>query len=294
MFIAILHSMKKHLCICTADTDYYSIERFKEEAELLKIPVDIIPYADIYVSFDTTQINLSAHGNDLRAYSHFIFRHSKYMHAIRQLMAREITHAKILNKKLFTDRKGGGKLTKSIALLKAGIPIIPTRVAQTRNILKETIHDMLAMYSRLIIKPSMGTHGKGIHIIDVTTDLDKLPELNEVYLVQPFIQAEFDVRILVLGGQIIGVTQRKTNQYEFHPNYSTRTEIQAMTLSEDVLQHAVNAAQELGMEYAGVDMIFDEKNNPYILEVNSSPEFQDEERYSGLNIARKILEHLLK
>ena len=64
-------------------------------------------------------------------------------------------------------------------------------------------------------------------------------------------------------------------------------------LSEDQSEIAVRAAETLGLDIAGVDML-DSSRGPLVLEVNSSPGLEGIEKATRVNVAGKVAEHLTR
>jgi ribosomal protein S6--L-glutamate ligase len=55
---------------------------------------------------------------------------------------------------------------------------------------------------------------------------------------------------------------------------------------------AIKAAKASGNEFAGVDIMFDSKNRPYILESNRAPQFDGFEHATGVNVAQEIVKYI--
>jgi len=66
---------------------------------------------------------------------------------------------------------------------------------------------------------------------------------------------------------------------------------EGVELSDSYLETAVVAAQVLGLEVAGVDML-EGKDGPQVMEVNSSPGLEGIEAASGVDVAGHIIEHM--
>ena len=61
-------------------------------------------------------------------------------------------------------------------------------------------------------------------------------------------------------------------------------------MTQPVQTLAAKAAQAVGLDIAGVDMIVDTHNNMYIIEVNYAPGFKGLERATGLDIAGLMID----
>ena len=66
---------------------------------------------------------------------------------------------------------------------------------------------------------------------------------------------------------------------------------EAIELSDEYRETAVRAAQILGLQVAGVDML-EGKDGPQIMEVNSSPGLEGIERCTQLDIAGAIIDYI--
>lgn len=65
-------------------------------------------------------------------------------------------------------------------------------------------------------------------------------------------------------------------------------------LSESDKALAEKVARVCGLDYCGVDIMKDENDNSYILEVNRQCQFQGFEKSTGINVAKLVVEMFLK
>jgi len=85
--------------------------------------------------------------------------------------------------------------------------------------------------------------------------------------------------------------RRKAVGDEFRSNFHLGGSVEGVNLSEEYLNVAISAANILGMDIAGVDML-ESDQGPTVLEVNSSPGLEGIEGASGVNVANKVAKHL--
>jgi ribosomal protein S6--L-glutamate ligase len=57
---------------------------------------------------------------------------------------------------------------------------------------------------------------------------------------------------------------------------------------------ALKAADALGLEIAGVDLIVDDKKKAHVIELNYSPGFTGLEAATGLDIAGRIIDYVVE
>lgn len=131
----------------------------------------------------------------------------------------------------------------------------------------------------LILKDDKSDRGENIFLAKCHEDVENIYKKykDAYYIIQEYIPNEFDYRILVLGKKIACAEKRiRVNKTEFRNNVhlGAREEfISIKDISKIIKTTAQNAARIANIQVAGVDILVDSNNNPYVLEVNSTPEF---------------------
>ena len=85
--------------------------------------------------------------------------------------------------------------------------------------------------------------------------------------------------------------RRVAQGQEFRSNVHRGGIAEAVELDEQYRETAVRAAQILGLQVAGVDML-EGKDGPQIMEVNSSPGLEGIETCTGLDIAGAVIDYI--
>ena len=98
-----------------------------------------------------------------------------------------------------------------------------------------------------------------------------------------------DLRALVIGGGVVCAASLIPAQGDFRANFHRGSDIKAAALPQELEQTAVTAAAAVGCDVAGVDMMVDNDDRPFIVEVNYSPGFKGLEAATGLDIAGRIV-----
>lgn len=183
-------------------------------------------------------------------------------------------------------------------LAQHGLPIPPSLIVGSATFLERTVAE-IGSYP-FILKPFYGTHGRGVMLLDTPTSLtsavEALCDLHQDYVIQPFVggvcnsdlTGGVDIRILVVGGEAIAAMKRSAPPGEFRANIHKGASGEAVTLPDDYIRLAIEAAEALELEIAGVDLLQTNKG-PVILEVNPSPGFEELEAVTGINIADAII-----
>ena len=149
----------------------------------------------------------------------------------------------------------------------------------------------------VVIKLLQGTQGVGVVLAETRQAAESVisafRQLDANFLVQQYIsEAEgADLRVLVVGGQVVASMRRQSPPGDFRSNLHRGGSAEAVTLSANERATAVRAANAMGLDVAGVDLIQSD-DGPMVLEVNSSPGLEGIEGASNVDIAEIIVEHI--
>lgn len=149
----------------------------------------------------------------------------------------------------------------------------------------------------LVLKLLAGTQGRGVVLAETNkaaeSVIDAFRELGADFLVQEFIREAggSDVRCLVIGRRVVASMKRTAQEGEFRSNLHRggRAELTRVTPAERAT--AVKAAQIMGLNVAGVDLLRSSRG-ALVMEVNSSPGLEGIEGATGKDVASKIIEFI--
>ncbi len=149
----------------------------------------------------------------------------------------------------------------------------------------------------VIIKLIEGTQGIGVLLAESTKSAEAIIELlqsqKQNVLVQKFVAESKgkDIRALVVGDRVVAAMRRVAQGQEFRSNVHRGGIAEPVELDEQYRETAVRAAQILGLQVAGVDML-EGADGPQIMEVNSSPGLEGIEKCTQLDIAGAITDYI--
>ena len=132
----------------------------------------------------------------------------------------------------------------------------------------------------LILKTAAGSRGIGVMWIESEKALHGLVQLlyrEDEYidiLIQEYIKTDYDVRVIVCAGKILGAIKRPIVADDYRSNVSQGSEPELHELTEIEASESIRAADAVGGLLTGVDFIpakNREKDKPYFIEVNSTP-----------------------
>jgi ribosomal protein S6--L-glutamate ligase len=151
----------------------------------------------------------------------------------------------------------------------------------------------------VILKLLEGTQGKGVILAESVKSaesvLDAMNSLGADILIQAFIEeaAGVDYRAIVVGGRVVAAMSRQAGEGEFRSNLHRGGTAAGITLDPVYEATAVHAAEVLGLNIAGVDMI-PSNEGPMVLEVNSSPGLEGIEGATGIDVAGAMIDFVMR
>ena len=181
------------------------------------------------------------------------------------------------------------KSMASFLLARAGLPTPQTFAAQTLAQARAIARRECAK-GPLVMKPLFGAQGWGLRLIEDESDLPSLQDARGVFYLQRFVgpaRPPFeDMRILVSGGEIIAAMRRRSSHWITNVRQGAKPVAVEPSVREAEI--ALAAAAALGVDFAGVDIINDERGAPLILEVNSMAGWSGLQRVTPFSIADKV------
>jgi ribosomal protein S6--L-glutamate ligase len=149
----------------------------------------------------------------------------------------------------------------------------------------------------LVMKLLSGTQGIGVMRVRDAKEagpiIDTLSELDQMICLQKFLpNPGEDIRVFVTDGEIVAAMKRKAAPHEWRSNIHMGGHGVAHKPSKAEAETAIRAAEAVGVEIAGVDLISVE-NKPYVIEVNASPGFRGLLEATGINAAEEIARYAI-
>ncbi len=188
---------------------------------------------------------------------------------------------------------GQDKLLTQLKLQQCKIPMPVTYLAATTESAKEILRKI---NYPIIIKFPSGMQGKGVMFAEsyaaASSLLDALTTLRQPFLIQEYIETEgVDTRAIVVGDTVVAAMKRKAMTGEKRANIHAGGEGIATELDQQTKAIAIRAAEAIGAEICGVDIIEGDKG-PLVLEVNLSPGLQGITNTTKIDVADKIAQYL--
>ena len=148
----------------------------------------------------------------------------------------------------------------------------------------------------LIIKESYGSFGQQVYLAHSVDEAKSIVSSlgHKEFVMQEFIAESCgrDIRVNVVGGKVVSAMERY-NDADFRSNISNGGKMKTATLSPEAEAVAIKATELIGLDFAGVDVLFG-KDGPIICEVNSNPHFKSSLECTGVDMSEKIMDYILE
>ncbi|MGM9645148.1 MAG: RimK family alpha-L-glutamate ligase [Eubacteriales bacterium] len=147
----------------------------------------------------------------------------------------------------------------------------------------------------LIIKEANGSFGQQVYLAKSYEEAEKIIDNlgHKEFLMQEYINTSQgkDIRVNVVGSQVVSAMLRY-NDNDFRSNISNGGKMKPVSITQHQEQVAITACQTIGLDYAGVDILFGINDEPIVCEVNSNPHFKSSYECTGIDMSMKIMEHV--
>ena len=187
------------------------------------------------------------------------------------------------------------KMYANQILAQAGLPIPKTML--TRFPCKAELVEKVVGFP-CVLKVVTGSHGAGVYLCENAKQFEDLSELissldfKNSMIVQEYVQYSEgrDLRVIVIGGRVVGAMLRQSTDGSFKANISRGGEGTAFDVDDQMELLAIQTAKVLDLDIAGVDLLF-HSDGYKICEANSSPGFKGFEKALGINIPQKVFDY---
>lgn len=192
------------------------------------------------------------------------------------------------------------KMLTHLALADNGIRM-PTTISsplcyrdnQNRNYLDKIIK---IIGLPMIVKENYGSLGRQVYYVETKDELLNLENklIHVPHIFQQFIKSSKgkDYRLIVIGGKVVAHMKRE-NKHSYLSNLATGGKSFVVDLPEKYFKVAEKAANILGLDYCGVDLLEGPDGEPILSEVNSNAFYEGIEKTTGKNVARLYVDYIL-
>ncbi len=150
----------------------------------------------------------------------------------------------------------------------------------------------------MVIKECFGSFGGQVYLANTLKEAtERIASLaGTPFIMQEFIRSSFgrDIRLQVVGDRVVAAMLRYNDAGDFRANITAGGKMKPYIPTEAQTKIAVLACQKLGLDFAGVDLLFGENDEPVLCEINSNAHFKNLYDCTGVNVAESILCYIAK
>lgn len=157
--------------------------------------------------------------------------------------------------------------------------------------------NLCALGFPLVLKERQGSFGDQVYLAHNEDELKTLIRehgtkalIAQAYLAK---HSGTDYRVNVVGGKVV-LTVKRSNDHDFRSNINQGGTVVVVLENKAISRVALAAAKALKADFAGVDVMLDDTDNPVVLEVNSNMRTVSVNKLSEVDVTHAILEHIVK
>jgi len=227
------------------------------------------------------------------------------------VLLRDISHSRALYAAKVLEARGirtvnsyqaiatcGDKIMTTLALVEHGIPVPPAAIAFA---LAPALTAIEEMGYPVVLKPPVGSWGRLIAKVNDRQGAEAILEHRQaldgpegpVFYIQEYVEKPGrDIRTLVVGEETVYAIYRHSEHWITNTARGGKAANCPVTPAIDRISRA--AAHAVGGEIVAVDSLETPDGQLLVNEVNHTPEFHGAFATTGLDIAGKIVEYILK
>ncbi|MEQ8356329.1 MAG: 30S ribosomal protein S6--L-glutamate ligase [Kiloniellaceae bacterium] len=286
------------IALMTRNEKLYSHQRLIEAAKSRGHEIEVIDTMRVYVHIASHRPEMYYRGEKVEGFDAVIPRIGASVTFFGTAVLRQFEMMGVypLNESVAIGRSRD-KLRSHQLLARKGIGLPVTVFAHSTGRADEIV-EMLGG-APVIIKLLEGTQGIGVVLGETPGAAKSMIQafggLKANILVQEFIKeaGSSDIRCLVVGDKVVASMKRQGAEGDFRSNLHRGGSAQTVKITPEERSAAVRAAQIMGLNVCGVDMLRS-NHGPVVMEVNSSPGLEGLEKATGKDVAGTIIEFLEK
>ena len=278
--------------------DLYSHKRLYEAAASRGHEIEVVNHIHCYINITSHRPSIWYHGKKLEGFDAVIPRIGASVTYFGAAVLRqfEVMGVYPVNESVAITRSRD-KLRSLQLLARKGIGL-PVTVFAHKTSNAEEILDLIGG-APVVIKLLEGTQGIGVVLGETQKAAESIIQafggVNTNILVQEFVKEARgeDIRCLVIGDKVVASMIRRGKEGDFRSNLHRGGSAEAVKITPQERATAVSAANAMGLNVCGVDMLRS-NHGPVVMEVNSSPGLEGLETATNIDVADRIIQFLEK
>lgn len=284
------------IAILSRKASLYSTRRIVEAGRLRGHEVQVIDPLRCYMNINSTAPSIHYKGESLSGFDAVIPRIGASISFYGTAVVRQFEMKGVfsVNESVAITR-ARDKLRSLQLLSRKGVGLPITGFAHSPDDTEDLIN--MVGGAPVVIKLLEGTQGLGVVLADTLNAAKSVVEaffnLNANIMIQEYIKEAkgADIRCFVVNGKVVAAMQRQGPAGEFRSNLHRGGSAKLIKITPEERATAVHAAQIIGLNIAGVDILRSERG-PLVMEVNASPGLEGIEKATGKDVAGMIIKFI--
>ena len=272
-------------------------DRLRSEEKMLQKEALDLGHDAVILDAKITQINTDSKKDDFDFGDVVLERCVSYFRGLHFTASLEFMEVPVLNK-FEVANVCGNKMFMTMLLKKHNIPTPKTYFSFSSTSAAE---NMEKVGFPLVIKPVIGSWGRGVMPINDKDTMDAVFEIRDItdsphdriYYLQELVERPpRDIRVITVGDRPTAAMYRKSSG-GFKTNIALGADPEICEITKEIEDIAAKASKAMGGGILGVDIMEDDKNGLVVHEVNNTVEFKGLARVAQRNIPKEIVEFAL-
>ena len=272
-------------------------DRLRAEEKMLQKEASELGHDAVMLDAKITQVNTDSKKEDYDLGDVVLERCVSYFRGLHFTASLEFMNVPVLNK-FDVASICGNKMFMTLLLKKNNVPTPKTYFSFSSQSAAENLEKV---GYPLVIKPVIGSWGRGVMPIKDKDTLDGIVEVREVtdsphdriyYLQELVKRPPRDIRVITIGDEPIAAMYRKSGG-GFKTNIALGADPELCEITKEMEDLASKASKAMGGGILGIDMMEDEETGLTVHEVNNTVEFKGLARVAQRNIPKEMVEFAL-
>ena len=272
-------------------------DRLRAEEKMLQKEATDLGHDAVMLDAKITQVNTDSKRDDYDLGDIVLERCVSYFRGLHFTSCLEFMNVPVLNT-FDVARTCGNKMFMTLLLAKHNVPTPKTYFSFSSS---SALENLEKVGYPLVIKPIIGSWGRGVLPLKDRDTVDALFEIREItdsphdriyYLQEMVKRPPRDIRVITVGDRPIAAMYRKSTG-GFKTNIALGADPEICEITKEIEDAAVKASKAMGGGILGIDMMEDEEKGIVVHEVNNTVEFKGLSRVATRNIPKEMVEFAL-
>jgi [lysine-biosynthesis-protein LysW]---L-2-aminoadipate ligase len=270
------------------DTIRWEEKALFDAAKKKGIDAEMVDCKGLYINLDKTKEEF---GTVLqRCVSYY-----RSLHATAALEGKGISVINTLN----TSILAGNKLFTHMLLMKNNIPTPFSAVAFSEEAALEFLDKR---GYPMVLKPTVGSWGRMIAMLKdhdsaegVMETREKMYPIYQVYYLEEFVnRPPRDIRAIVIGDNVVAAIYRYSGDGQWKTNMALGGRAEPLKVTKEIEEICIKAKNAVQGQIVGIDLMESKENGLVVHEVNSTTEYKNTVRVTGVDIPALMIDYALQ